>query len=151
MTSVEKVFRGFYARGRCFAGTAVCVLLLLCMANTVLVQADTYEDWQRMRDIPRSGYVANRAGSRIEIDGRLDDTAWREAVWSDRFQDIEGTVKPRPRFDTRVKMLWDRKYLYIGAFLPDPHIWGTLTEHDSVIFHDNDFEVFIDPDADNHL
>jgi hypothetical protein len=47
-------------------------------------------------------------------------------------------------------MLWDRKYLYIGAFLPDPHIWGTLTEHDSVIFHDNDFEVFIDPDADNH-
>ncbi len=147
---MKKVFRGFYTRGRCFAGTAGFVLLLLCTADTVLVQADTYEDWQRMRDIPRSGYVANRAGSRIEIDGRLDDAAWREAVWSDRFQDIEGTVKPRPRFDTRVKMLWDRKYLYIGAFLPDPHIWGTLTEHDSVIFHDNDFEVFIDPDADNH-
>ena len=26
----------------------------------------------------------------------------------------------------------------------------TLTEHDSVIFQDNDFEVFIDPDGDNH-
>ena len=27
---------------------------------------------------------------------------------------------------------------------------GTLDKHDSVIFHDNDFEVFIDPDGDNH-
>ena len=25
-----------------------------------------------------------------------------------------------------------------------------LTQHDSVIFHDNDFEIFIDPDGDNH-
>ena len=25
-----------------------------------------------------------------------------------------------------------------------------MTKHDSVIFHDNDFEVFIDPDGDNH-
>ena len=25
-----------------------------------------------------------------------------------------------------------------------------LTKHDAVIFHDNDFEVFIDPDGDNH-
>ena len=25
-----------------------------------------------------------------------------------------------------------------------------MTQHDSVIFHDNDFEVFIDPDGDNH-
>ena len=27
---------------------------------------------------------------------------------------------------------------------------ATLTKHDSVIFHDNDFEIFIDPDGDNH-
>ena len=35
-----------------------------------------------------------------------------------------------------------------AATLIEPHIWATLTEHDSVIFHDNDFEVFIDPDGD---
>jgi len=150
VTSVENVVLGICARRRRFFASAGFALFVLCALGTALVQADTYEDWQRMRDIPRSGYVANRAGSRIEIDGRLDDAAWRGALWSDRFQDIEGKAKPRPRFDTRVKMLWDRKYLYIGAFLPDPHIWGKLTEHDSVIFHDNDFEVFIDPDADNH-
>ena len=27
---------------------------------------------------------------------------------------------------------------------------GTLTERDSIIFHDNDFEVFVDSDSDNH-
>ncbi len=48
-------------------------------------------------------------------------------------------------------MLWDDDALYIAAELEEPHVWATLTEHDSVIFHDNDFEVFIDPDGDNHL
>ena len=47
-------------------------------------------------------------------------------------------------------MLWDDTYFYVGALLEEPHVWGTLTKHDSVIFHDNDFEVFIDPDGDNH-
>jgi hypothetical protein len=47
-------------------------------------------------------------------------------------------------------MLWDDDYFYVGAELEEPHVWGTLTEHDSVIFQDNDFEVFIDPDGDNH-
>jgi hypothetical protein len=27
-------------------------------------------------------------------------------------------------------------------------VWATLTQHDAVIFHDNDFEVFIDPNGD---
>jgi len=30
----------------------------------------------------------------------------------------------------------------------EPRIWATLTEKKTVIFHDNDFEVFIDPDGD---
>ena len=47
-------------------------------------------------------------------------------------------------------MLWDADYFYVGAELREPHVWGTLTAHDSVIFHDPDFEVFIDPNGDNH-
>ena len=34
--------------------------------------------------------------------------------------------------------------------MEEPDIWGTLAERDSVIFHDNDFEIFIDPDGDTH-
>ena len=84
------------------------------------------------------------------LTGRLSHSDWQRAPWTDLFVDIEGDVKPRPRFDTRVKMLWDESYFYVGAVLNEPHVWATLTEHDSVIFHDNDFEVFIDPDGDNH-
>ncbi|MFM7593670.1 MAG: carbohydrate-binding family 9-like protein, partial [Isosphaeraceae bacterium] len=59
-------------------------------------------------------------------------------------------ARPAPRYRTRAKMTWDNDYFYVGARLEEPHVWGTLTKHDSVIFQDNDFEIFIDPDADNH-
>jgi hypothetical protein len=47
-------------------------------------------------------------------------------------------------------MLWDETYFYIAAELEEPDVWAYLTDHDAVIFQDNDFEVFIDPDGDNH-
>ena len=97
------------------------------------------------------GYVCYRASGPITIDGKLDDPAWKDAPWTDDFVDIEGDVKPKPRLRTRAKMLWDDANLYIAAELEEPHVWATLREHDSVIFHDPDFEVFIDPDGDNHL
>src|SRR5262249_50376054 len=84
------------------------------------------------------------------VNGRLDDPAWQAAPWTDDFVDIEGDAQPTPRFRTRAKMLWDDEYFYVGAELEEPHVWATLTKHDSVIFHDNDFEVFIDPDGDSH-
>ncbi|SKB99982.1 Carbohydrate family 9 binding domain-like [Sphingobacterium nematocida] len=90
-------------------------------------------------------YAAKKTQEPILIDGIANEAAWEEALWSDDFVDIEGNIKPKPRFDTKVKMLWDDKYLYIYAQLEEPHIWGTLTEHDAIIYHDNDFEVFIKP------
>ncbi|MHB1560155.1 MAG: carbohydrate-binding family 9-like protein [Isosphaeraceae bacterium] len=96
------------------------------------------------------GYVCFRTDRPIQVDGKLDDADWAKAAWTDEFQDIEGNVRPKPRFRTRAKMLWDNEYFYVAAQLEEPHVWGTLTKHDSVIFHDNDFEIFIDPDGDNH-
>jgi hypothetical protein len=97
------------------------------------------------------GYVCYRTAGPIAIDGKLDEAAWAAVPWSEDFVDIEGDKRPRPRFRTRMKMLWDDEALYIAAELEEPHVWATLTEHDSVIFIDNDFEVFLDPDGDNHL
>lgn len=100
---------------------------------------------------PPRGYVCYRAKSPIVIDGKLDDAAWADAPWTEPFRDIEGDKRPEPPLLTRAKMLWDDRALYIAAELQEPHIWATLREHDSVIFHDPDFEVFLDPDADSHL
>src|SRR5262245_20311460 len=99
-------------------------------------------------DAPLRTYDCPRATTPVQIDGRLDDPVWSRAPWTADFVDIEGDAKPTPRFRTRVKMLWDDQYYYVGAWMEEPHVWGKLTNHDSVIFHDNDFEVFIDPDGD---
>jgi len=96
-------------------------------------------------------YICYRAGSPLVIDGKLDELAWKKAAWTEDFVDIEGSRKPKPRFRTYAKMLWDENFLYIGAELEEPDVWATLTKRDSIIFYDNDFEVFIDPDGDTHL
>ncbi|MDE3068046.1 MAG: carbohydrate-binding family 9-like protein [Verrucomicrobiota bacterium] len=92
-------------------------------------------------------YVCYRAAAPINIDGKLNEVSWKKAAWTDSFTDIQGDAKPPPRYRTRVKMLWDDQYLYIGAELQEPNLWATLRQRDSVIFHDNDFEVFIDPNG----
>ncbi len=95
-------------------------------------------------------YIIYKTPETLCIDGNLDEEAWQKAVWTDDFTDIEGYLKPPPKYKTRVKMLWDDDYLYFAAYLEEPHIWATLTERESVIFYDNDFEIFIDPDGDTH-
>ena len=94
--------------------------------------------------------ICYRAASPPLIDGRLGDEAWARTPWSEPFVDIEGDPKPAPRFLTRMKLLWDADYLYVAADMEEPDVWATLTERDAVIFQDNDFEVFIDPDGDTH-
>ncbi len=82
------------------------------------------------------------------IDGRPDEAEWQLAPVSELFTDIRGAGHPAPVKQTRVRMLWDKDHLYIAAELEEDDIKGSLTEHDSIIYHDNDFEVFIDPDGD---
>lgn len=122
----------------------------LSLGTPFRLDAASLDDWGRMNQISPDGYVCYRASAPLHIDGQLTEAAWANAPWTSDFQDIEGSVKPRPRFRTRAKMLWDENYFYIAAELEGPHIWGTLTNHDAVIFQDNDFEVFIDPDGDTH-
>jgi hypothetical protein len=97
--------------------------------------------------VPRH-YVAPYTSVEPRIDGRLDDPAWRTAAWSEPFVDIEGDAKPAPRFRTRMKLLWDDSALFVAAEMQEPHVWATLTRRDAVIFHDNDFELFLDPNGD---
>jgi hypothetical protein len=45
-------------------------------------------------------------------------------------------------------MLWDDTNFYILAKLDEPDVWANLKQRDTIIFYNNDFEVFIDPDSD---
>jgi hypothetical protein len=143
------------------ASASRSVVLVLILAAAAAVPQATGQPVEPARDAgvwapppaaygPPRHYVCYRAARPLTIDGWLDDDAWKAAPWTEDFVDIEGDKRPKPRFRTRAKMLWDGRYFYIGAELEEPHVWATLTKHDSVIFHDNDFEVFIDPDGDSH-
>ena len=104
---------------------------------------------ESVQKLPKT-YVCYRADTPPSLDRALTDPVWQHAPWTKFFVDIEGDLKPVPLLTTRVKMLWDAKYFYIGASLQEPHVCATLTEKNSIIFKDNDFEIFIDPDGDNH-
>jgi hypothetical protein len=98
--------------------------------------------------IPRR-YPCPRRAEAPGIDGNPDKPFWESVPWSEEFVDID--KGPAPWHSTKVKMAWGEWGLAIIAWLDEPHLWATLTEHDSVIFYDNDFEVFIDPDDDTNL
>jgi len=127
--------------------TVACFVQLLVLTCTLNAQTGSVSPGDTIT--PR-GYVCPRTAQSVKVDGRLDDQAWQSAPWTDNFADIEGGIRPLPRYRTRVKMLWDEKYFYFGAELEEPHVWATLTKRDTVIFYDNDFEIFIDPNGDNH-
>lgn len=95
-------------------------------------------------------YVVHKVGHPLSIDGELNEQEWQQAPWTKPFGDIQGDHMPVPRYETRVKMLWDDSYFYFGAWMEEPHIWATLTERDEVIFWDNDFEIFIDANGSTH-
>jgi len=125
----------------------VAALLLQPAADTL---TDFQGDWSHMVRITPQGYICHRTAAPVVIDGRADEESWQQAPWTAHFRDIEADRKPEPLFKTRAKLLWDNRFLYVYAELEEPHVWGTITRKNAVMYHDNDFEVFIDPDGDNH-
>lgn len=95
-------------------------------------------------------YFAPRAKGPLTLDGRLDKPFWADVPWTAEFVDISGPDFPVPRFPARSKLCWDDEALYIAGELPGNEIWANVTKRDSVIYYDNDFEVFLDPSGCGH-
>lgn len=129
-------------------GLLVAVLMLMAGTGKVLAQS-AFREYPQLFTTPLT-YVVGYTQKPVKLDGDLNDDAWQQAAWTSNFQDIEGTIKPTPKYQTRVKMLWNDSCLYIAAELKEPHVWATLKKHDDIIFNDNDFEVFIDPQNNTH-
>ena len=122
------------------------IIIALFASATAFGQSLTARYAARLTE-PRT-YNAYRIRGKIKVDGKLKETDWKRAAESDLFADISGPGFPAPTKDTRVKMLWDDEYLYIGATLEEDNIVGNLKQRDTIIWKQNDFEIFIDPDGD---
>lgn len=103
---------------------------------------------QSVKNSTPETYIAYKAQEEIQIDGDGADASWNSVEWTNLFIDIEG--QKQPKYKTQVKMLWDDTYYYILAKMEEPHVWADITKRDAIIFHNNDFEVFVDPDGDTH-
>lgn len=123
---------------------SACAWLVAC--GQVLAQS-LFEKHERFLTAPQC-YVCLRTAGEIKIDGELDEASWKNAAGTPPFVDISGEGFPVPKFRTTAKMLWDDDFLYVAAELEDPNLRASLTERDSIIYRDNDFEVFLDPDGD---
>ena len=127
--------------------TIVACLALFAMAPAFA--QSIMEKYEKYLVEPRT-YVAYRTEGALNIDGKLDESSWQKAKSTEAFEDISGKGFAAPKYETTAKMLWDDDYLYVGAILEEPNITAKLTQRDTIIYYDNDFEVFIDPDSDGH-
>lgn len=102
-------------------------------------------------------YVVYKTDTPPKVDGKIDDPAWADVPWTQLFVDISTDVVPR--FETKAKLRYDNHFLYVAAHIEEPHVWANITEtchclnntQDQVIFHDNDFEIFTNPDGSTHF
>lgn len=87
-------------------------------------------------------YVAKKINDTLLIDGNLDKPQWQEAQWSPRFVDM--VTGQAGIYDTRCALLWNNTHLYVAFKAEEPFVEAHLTERDSIIFLENDLELFID-------
>jgi len=134
------------------------IVFVFCLIYyEALAQTPDSEWWQYMRQIEPQRYICQQTNEALEIDGKINESSWANAAWTSYFVDlgpkkIEAHQKPMPvpKFKTRVKMLWDDYYFYVAAELEEPHVWATMLFHDQIICLENNFEIFIDANGDNH-
>ncbi len=94
----------------------------------------------------RNAVTAVRAAVPPQIDGRLDDSSWKDAPSISGFISVSG--KPDIAEQTQVKVLYDDNGLYFGFELFDSRpgkLRATVTEHDGGVWEDDCIEIFLDP------
>lgn len=111
-------------------------------AVTLLTPAD---DRQRKQvSLPQLRVVQTRESPRL--DGSLDDAGWDFAQVSPAFvEPREGGPAP---FRAFARLLWDRRYLYLGVEVQDDSLRASHTERDSHLWEQDCVEVMLDPNGD---
>jgi hypothetical protein len=95
--------------------------------------------------LPRKRYVARMVTKAPKIDGKLDDAAWAAAPSTGPFVN---TLNGAPVAQlTEAKLLWDKKFLYVGIDNADTDVWSTLDKRDDKLWTQEADELMIDADG----
>ena len=90
-------------------------------------------------------YDIRRADSPPSLDGWLDSPAWRGATWIERFISVE-TDRTSDKA-TAAALLWDDRFLYLGARCEEPRIAYLKAEARKAreAWEDDTVELYLDP------
>lgn len=91
----------------------VCVLSVLCH-EAGAQQADIFPPPAKQPEI-----FATAVTGEIIIDGRLNEQAWKNTPVVTNFFQIEPNQGAKPGFDTEVRILYDKRFLYFGVYCKD--------------------------------
>lgn len=89
------------------------LLLLPLMLITAVVYAQTPDLIQP--DSIKKLLEAEETIEAIKIDGKLNETTWQKVKPSPRFIQVDPYQGAAPNFDTKIKVLYNEKYLYVGV------------------------------------
>ena len=94
---------------------------------------------------PRKRYVARMVTKAPKIDGKLDDAAWAAAPTTGAFVNtLTGAAVSQK---TEAKLLWDKKFLYVGIENADADVWAKLDKRDDKLWTEEADEIMIDADG----
>jgi len=96
-------------------------------------------------------YQASRVTTSVKVDGRLDESAWKDAPLVGNFvNNRDGTRSP---LATEAKVLYDEKFVYFSFRVVDKNIWSTFKKRDQHLWLEEVVEVFLqaDPAIPNYI
>ena len=105
------------------------VLLVVCSFCLAPVHAADAQEKAQVKSVSTIEYEKARAerrlpavkiDSKIELDGKLDEPAWKSAPIAKGFIQNDPAEGQPATFDTEVRVLYDNDALYIGVFAIDP-------------------------------
>lgn len=94
-------------------------------------------------DATLPSYTIYRINSPINIDGRLDESAWQITPTVGPFQFPWHTEGKKEQ--TVARLLWDDTTLYVSYRCEDAHISGQFTKRDEPVYRDDCVELFTAP------
>ena len=96
-------------------------------------------------DPPTRHYVVKRTPYPVQVDGVVNEAAWKacEPIRLNAAREGESVSQ-----STVARLMWDDRYLYMSFECEDSNIWSTMTVRDLPIYNEEVVEVFINADGD---
>lgn len=132
------------------AGVVGAMVLLGTATHSLAAAQETFAP-----PVERPVLRASEAVGPVAVDGMLDEAAWAEAAPLAGFRQIEPVQGAPAPLDTEVRVLYDGRFLYIGAFLSDPQgpdgarVRGL--GRDFAWFENDAFGITLDPFGDGRI